>query len=95
VKQLPGTPDMVIRGQQKAIFVHGCFWHGHKDCSRAARPETNKVFWDKKLDGNMARDQRNIRELKKKGWSSLVIWQCQIKEETALTRRLRRFLERE
>lgn len=95
VKQLPGTPDMVIRGQKKTIFVHGCFWHGHKSCSRAARPETNSVFWDKKIDGNMSRDRRNLRELKKEGWSVLVIWQCQTKDETALMRRLHRFAEKE
>ena len=86
---------MVIRGQKKAVFVHGCFWHGHKGCPRAARPETNRVFWDKKIDGNMARDRRNLRELKKEGWSVLVIWQCQTKDETALMRCLQRFDEKE
>jgi len=86
---------MVIRGQKKAVFVHGCFWHGHKGCTRAARPETNMLFWDKKIDGNMARDRRNLRELKKEGWSVLVIWQCQIKDETTLMKRLQRFAEKE
>lgn len=95
VKELPGTPDIVIIGQKKAVFVHGCFWHGHKGCQRAARPETNRVFWDKKIDGNMARDRRNLRELKSKAWSMLVIWQCQTKNEAALIRRLKRFVEKE
>lgn len=95
VKRLSCTPDMVIGGQKKAVFVHGCFWHGHKGCLRAARPETNRVFWDKKIDGNMVRDRRNLRELKKEGWSVLVIWQCQTKDETALMRRLKRFAEKE
>ena len=90
VKRLPGSPDMVIREQKKAIFVHGCFWHGHKGCSRSARPETNRTFWDKKIDGNMARDRRNLRELKKIGWSVFIIWQCQTKDETALLRYLQR-----
>jgi len=94
VKQLPGTPDIVIQGQKKAIFVHGCFWHGHEGCSRAARPETNRPFWDKKINGNIARDRRNVRELKKIGWSVLVIWQCQTKNEATLTTRLQRFIER-
>jgi DNA mismatch endonuclease, patch repair protein len=95
VKELPGTPDIVIVGQKKAVFVHGCFWHGHKGCRRAARPETNRAFWDKKIDGNMARDRRNIRELKNEAWSVLVIWQCQTKNETALIGRLKRFVEKE
>ena len=95
VKRLPGTPDIVIRDQKKAVFVNGCFWHGHDGCSRAARPETNKVFWDRKIDGNMTRDRRNLRDLKKDGWSVLVIWQCQTKDETILLRRLKRFAEKE
>jgi DNA mismatch endonuclease (patch repair protein) len=95
VKRLPGTPDMVIREQKKVIFVHGCFWHGHKCCSRSARPETNRIFWDKKIDGNIARDRRNFRELKKVGWSVLVIWQCQTKNQTALLRCLQRFVRKE
>jgi len=95
VKQLPGTPDIVIAGCKKAVFVNGCFWHGHKGCSRSVRPETNRAFWDKKIDGNMARDRRNLRELKDKGWTVLVIWQCQTKDDTALVKRLKGFLEKE
>lgn len=95
VKRLSCTPDMVIRGQKKAIFVHGCFWHGHKGCPRAARPETNRAFWDRKIDGNIVRDRRNLHELKKEGWSVLVIWQCQTKDETVLMRRLQRFIKKE
>ena len=95
VKRLPGTPDIVILGSKKTVFVHGCFWHGHKGCPRATRPETNKSFWDKKIDGNIARDRRNLRELKSRGWSVLVIWQCQIKNEPVLMRRLKRFAEKE
>jgi DNA mismatch endonuclease Vsr len=91
VKTLPGTPDIVIQGQKKAIFVHGCFWHGHKGCRRATRPKTNKEFWSKKLDGNIDRDRRNLRELRNAGWSVLVIWQCQTKDEIALAMRLKRF----
>jgi DNA mismatch endonuclease, patch repair protein len=95
VKTLPGTPDIVIRGKKKAIFVHGCFWHGHKGCPRAVRPQTNKEFWNGKLDGNMARDRQKLRELRKAGWSILVIWQCQMRDEAALTRRLKRFARKE
>src|SRR3989344_605329 len=62
VGTLPGTPDFVIQGQKKAIFVNGCFWHGHKGCLRSERPERNKPFWDQKIDGNIARDRRNLRD---------------------------------
>jgi DNA mismatch endonuclease (patch repair protein) len=94
VGKLPGKPDFVVHGQKKAIFVHGCFWHGHKDCRRSARPATNRPFWDRKIDGNIARDRRNLRDLKKKDWNVLVIWQCQIKDENKLVKRLLRFAEK-
>jgi len=94
VAGLPGTPDFVLRGQKKAIFVHGCFWHGHKDCKRSARPESNRPFWDKKIDGNIARDRRNLRDLKKEDFKVLVIWQCQIKDENKVMKRLLRFAEK-
>ncbi len=92
VASLPGTPDFVIQGQKKVIFVHGCFWHGHKGCRRSERPETNRPFWDKKIDGNIERDRRNLRELKKEDWKVLVIWQCQIKDENEVMKRLLRFV---
>lgn len=94
VEKLPGTPDFVIQGQKKAIFVHGCFWHGHKGCRRATRPETNRTFWDKKIDGNIVRDRQNLRQLKKGGWAVLVIWQCQIKDKAKLIKQLLRFAEK-
>ena len=94
VKNLPGTPDFVIQGQKKAIFVHGCFWHGHKGCRRSERPETNRPVWDRKIDGNIARDRLNLRDLKEEDWKVLVIWQCQIKDENKLMKRLLRFAEK-
>ena len=94
VASLPGTPDFVIQGQKKVIFVHGCFWHGHRGCRRSGRPETNRPFWDKKIDGNIARDCRNLRDLKKEDWKVLVIWQCQIKDENKLMKRILRFAEK-
>lgn len=94
VGNLSGTPDFVLQGQKKAIFVHGCFWHGHKGCNRSARPESNRPFWDKKIDGNITRDRRNLRDLKKEDWKVLVIWQCQIKDENKLMKRILRFAEK-
>jgi DNA mismatch endonuclease (patch repair protein) len=72
--------------------VHGCFWHGHKKCSRATRPNTNKDFWNKKLDANIIRDNKNIKLLKELGWEVLVIWQCQIKDKQSIHIRLKNFL---
>ncbi len=94
VGKLPGTPDFVLQGQKKALFVHGCFWHGHKGCNRSERPETNRPFWDRKIDKNIARDRRNLRDLKKKEWSVLLVWQCQIRDENKLMKRLLRFAEK-
>lgn len=93
VASLPGTPDFVVLGQKKIIFVHGCFWHGHKGCRRSLRPQSNRLFWDKKIDGNISRDRTNVSDLKKTGWKVLVIWQCQIKDEVKILKRLSRFAE--
>jgi DNA mismatch endonuclease (patch repair protein) len=89
---LQGKPDIVLPRHHKVIFVHGCFWHGHPRCRRAALPTTNVEFWQKKIGGNKARDQRVRRELKKSGWDVLVLWQCQLKDADALRTRLEAFL---
>lgn len=91
-KRLPGRPDVVLPRHRKVIFVHGCFWHGHKGCRRAARPSTNREFWDKKLDGNIARDRANIGALRRAGWKVLVIWQCAMKDRGRLEKTLGKFL---
>lgn len=76
---LPGKPDIVLPRYRTAIFVHGCFWHCHRTCRKGRqRPETNEVFWAKKLAMNVLRDKRARQELRKQGWSVLVLWECQI-----------------
>lgn len=92
---LPGKPDIVLPKHRKAIFVHGCFWHGHAGCRRAGRPKSNADFWDKKIDANMARDKKTQAELKNAGWDFLVIWQCEMKDLEKLQVNLKRFLEGE
>jgi DNA mismatch endonuclease (patch repair protein) len=92
-KGLPGRPDVVFPGRRKAIFVHGCFWHGHPGCPRAGRPATNRAFWDAKLDRNLERDARALAGLAELGWSVLVVWECSVKRLDALETELRRFLE--
>jgi DNA mismatch endonuclease (patch repair protein) len=91
---LPGRPDLVVPGAKIAIFVNGCFWHGHPGCRRAAFPKTNKAFWKEKLSKNKKRDSRNYRLLRRLGWSVLILWECQIGTpelaEAALRLRLNR-----
>ena len=91
-KKLPGRPDIVLPRHRKAIFVHGCFWHGHQGCRRAARPATNHEFWDKKLDGNIARDAANLEALREAGWKVLVVWQCGMKDREDIEKMLADFL---
>lgn len=78
-KELPGKPDIVFVGRRKAIFVNGCFWHGHT-CKRGARsPKTNQEYWSKKIERNIERDSANVQALEAMGWSVLVIWECELK----------------
>jgi DNA mismatch endonuclease (patch repair protein) len=94
-RDLPGNPDIVLPRHGKVIFVHGCFWHGHKWCSRSKRPTTNKTFWNKKLDGNIERDKRFRRELRRLGWKELVVWQCDTQNPEKLLQKLEKFLHDE
>jgi DNA mismatch endonuclease (patch repair protein) len=92
VKTLPGTPDIALVGQKRLIFVNGCFWHGHKGCPRAGRPETNKAFWDKKIDENIRRDRKVRRALSRLGWRVLVLWGCETRKPERMTAKLVRFI---
>ena len=90
--ELPGKPDIVLPKYRKIILVNGCFWHGHKNCSRAKLPKSNNIFWLKKIEGNKNRDKNNIAALKNLGWDVLVIWQCEIKNQIEIQQRLRKFI---
>lgn len=91
-KKLPGKPDLVFAGRKKAIFVHGCFWHGH-DCKRGARiPATRQEYWLAKVSRNRDRDARDMASLEQAGWSVLVLWECELKARVALATRLSEFL---
>jgi len=80
-RHLPGSPDIVIPGSRIAVFVHGCFWHRHKGCTRATSPKSNVRFWTEKFEANMMRDAKVARELKAAGWHVFVVWECQIKAD--------------
>ncbi len=76
-KDLPGSPDIVLPRYRLAIFVHGCFWHGH-DCTRGRRPTSNIEFWNAKLDRNLTRDGNSKVSLEAAGWSVVTVWECAI-----------------
>lgn len=94
-RDLPGTPDIVFPKYLKVIFVHGCFWHGHHCARGSRRPQTNREYWQAKLDRNRARDYDNRVSLRKMGWDSLIIWECEINDDEALRGRIRSFLQDE
>jgi DNA mismatch endonuclease (patch repair protein) len=88
-KDLPGNPDIVMPGRKLALFVHGCFWHGH-DCARGARvPKQNRDYWVAKVGRNVARDARSRAALAEQGWRVETIWECELKDAAALEVRLR------
>ena len=91
-KSLPGTPDIVLPGRRKIILVHGCFWHGHPQCKRAKLPAKNTETWRAKIQENQARDENNIAILREQGWDVMIIWECETRNPSLITDRLRRFL---
>lgn len=91
VRGLPGSPDVAFGARRKAIFVNGCFWHGHEGCSRGRLPATRRDFWEAKIARNQQRDRTNQEQLAAAGWSVLVLWQCQLSDGD-LSARLAEFL---
>ena len=93
-KDLPGKPDIVMPGRRLALFVHGCFWHGH-DCARGARvPKANRDYWTAKVARNRARDVAAREALTASGWRVETLWECELKDEGAVTARLDDLLRR-
>ena len=91
-KDLPGKPDIVLAGRKLAVFVHGCFWHGH-DCARGARiPKANRDYWMRKIARNRARDVAARAALAAAGWRVETVWECELKEPAALAARVRTWL---
>ena len=78
-KDIQGKPDLSNKTKRIAIFVNGCFWHQHKNCSRSTIPKTNKNYWIPKLNSNISRFKRNINDLKSFGWKVVIIWECELK----------------
>jgi DNA mismatch endonuclease Vsr len=91
-KELPGKPDLAWIGKKKAIFVNGCFWHGHECKEGIRKPKSNQPYWLPKIEKNKLRDQRNQADLQKSGWLVEVVWECELKDESLVKERLAGFL---
>lgn len=90
-KGLPGTPDIVLPGRGVAVFVHGCFWHGHR-CKIGKMPKSHVAYWSAKIEANRARDARVRRELRSLGWKVVEVRECELRRPDALRARLLREL---
>jgi DNA mismatch endonuclease (patch repair protein) len=90
-RDLPGTPDVVLPRHGKAIFVHGCFWHGH-GCGAGRLPKSRPEFWAPKIAANRERDARSLRALRSRGWSVAVVWACETGNLPRVQARLVKFL---
>ena len=81
VRNLPGTPDIVMKKYKTVIFVNGCFWHAHEGCKYFVLPDNNKKFWEEKLFRNRERDFEKKIQLEKLGWKVITIWECELKKD--------------
>lgn len=91
-KDLPGTPDIVLPKHHTVVFVHGCFWHRHKNCKIASTPKSNVEFWQNKFDRNVSNDRKHTRQLRKQGWYVLTVWECQLKKPEKVLAKLQKEL---
>lgn len=88
---LPGSPDLIFPKYRIAIFVHGCFWHRHRGCSRCTTPKSNEAYWKHKFTENESRDKRVIQKLRRLGWDCYVVWECETMDAGRLAKRLEQF----
>lgn len=79
-EKLPGKPDIVLPKYRTVIFVHGCFWHGHDGCRYYTVPKTRTEWWQIKISGNIARDEKVIYDIERLGWKVLTVWECMLKK---------------
>lgn len=93
VRDLPGRPDIVLPKYRCVIFVHGCFWHHHRNCKRSKLPATRPAFWAKKIGDNVSRDQQQIKALRNDGWKIITVWECHLKEADSKQRTIEKVIE--
>lgn len=89
-RDLPGKPDIVLPRHRVVVFVHGCFWHRHRRCKYAYQPKSNRSFWLEKFAGTLRRDRISAKALRRTGWTVLIVWECEVRDDARLSRRLRR-----
>jgi DNA mismatch endonuclease (patch repair protein) len=92
-RDLPGRPDIVLPKHRAIVFVHGCFWHGHK-CPKGQFPKSRLDFWVPKIEKNRKRDAESVKSLRKAGWRVLTVWQCETKKPGRLKQKLAKFFDR-
>ena len=78
VASLPGTPDIVLKKYSTAVFVNGCFWHGHENCRLYSVPKSNTAFWKEKVARNRRRDAAVVQRLQARGWKTVTVWECEL-----------------
>jgi DNA mismatch endonuclease, patch repair protein len=91
-RALPGRPDIVLPKHRVVVFVHGCFWHRHKECRYAYTPKSREAFWQQKFSANVARDLRVRQRLQAEGWKVTVVWECELSNEQRIRDRVQRVL---
>jgi DNA mismatch endonuclease Vsr len=91
-RTLPGCPDIVLGSRKSVVFVHGCYWHQHSRCADGHVPKSHLAYWKPKLERTRARDKLHRAQLKKLGWRCLVVWECQLSNESRLVEALESFL---
>jgi DNA mismatch endonuclease (patch repair protein) len=84
-KSLPGKPDIVLKDEAFILFVHGCFWHGHKRCKHFKWPKSNKQYWRRKIEANRRRDAKRLAQLRELGWRTAIVWECQLRKNAIST----------
>lgn len=94
VRDLPGTPDLVLPSRRTAVFVHGCFWHGHACPHGSVKARTNATYWDAKIRNNRERDARKASALRDAGWFVETVWECECRDRTILGRLASKLLRR-
>ena len=80
-RRLPGTPDLVLPKYRAVIFINGCFWHGHRGCTKYVEPKTNTGFWKEKIARNIARDELNAQRLDTLAWTVITVWECELSKK--------------
>lgn len=92
-KDLPGKPDIVLPKYRTVIFVHGCFWHYHKDCREGRIPSSNSAFWKEKLEKNVTKDRRHQLALEAQGWHVIVVWECELNTQDSFIKSIEKLSE--